>query len=155
MRPRGPTWPRNGPLGTETSHTGPCSLNVAQLARSFGWVLVGATFQRAPCLEEHSRHASGIHFRRFPIAICWPYCLLYFLSEGVLRQFLWQHPRTHRNNAPCSMPLLKCRRTIQGCHYGHLNRRRSKLHYHFLETMVARPFVPSFVLQGSRPISTL
>ena len=76
---------------------------------------------------EHSRHYFRSRSRRFPIAICWPYCLLVFLSEGVLRQFLWQNSRTHRNNAPCSMPLLKCRRTIQGCRQDHLNRRRSYL----------------------------
>ena len=55
MRPRGPTWPRNDPLGTETSHTGPCSLNVAQLARSIGWVLVVATANKQPLWSKSGR----------------------------------------------------------------------------------------------------
>ena len=68
MGPRGPTWPRNDPRGTETSHTGPCSLNVAQLARSIGWVLfaVIATAQW-PIAGKRSQnvHFPGIEHRQF------------------------------------------------------------------------------------------
>ena len=71
MRPRGPTWPRNDPLGTETSHTGPCSLNVAQLARSIGWVLPPSPSQKPVAVAVEC----GIKQETGPRAVLYTSCL--------------------------------------------------------------------------------
>ena len=125
------------PYPAERGHLGVrCCVGFSQIAREPKWCTSNISSQLARTIRvhrpprrryvcatlnsvegslEHGRHNFRWRSRRFPIAICWPYWPRVFLSEGVLRQFLWQNSRTHRNNAPCAMPQGSEWSTIQGC----------------------------------------